>query len=61
MVQQLVVIAQSSPSSNKEFEEMAEIIEVQQEEVPFGMDWYDLACYSTKILDAKYEKVKLMR
>jgi hypothetical protein len=29
---------QSSPSSNKEFEAMDEIVEVQQEEENFGMD-----------------------
>jgi hypothetical protein len=32
MVQQSIAIAQSLPSSNNEFEAMAEIIEVQQEE-----------------------------
>jgi hypothetical protein len=47
---------QSSPSSNKKFE-----AKVQQEEEHFGMDWYDPTCYATDILDAKYEKVKLMR
>jgi hypothetical protein len=44
---------------NKEFEAMAEIIEVQQEEELFGMDWYDPTCYTAEILDAKYEKVEL--
>ncbi len=38
---------------------MAEIIEVQQEEEFFGMDWYDPPCYATEILDAKYGKVKV--
>jgi hypothetical protein len=42
---------------NKEFEEMAEIIEVHQEEELFGMDCYDPTCYATDILDAKYQKV----
>jgi hypothetical protein len=46
---------------DKEFEPMAEIIEVQQEEELFGMDWYDPTCYVTEILDAKFEKLKLMR
>ncbi len=35
---------------------MAEIIEVQQEETLFGMDWYDPTCFATEILDAKYKK-----
>jgi hypothetical protein len=38
---------------------MAEIIEVQQEEELFGMDWNDPTCYATEILDAKYEKVEV--
>jgi hypothetical protein len=38
---------------------MAEIIEIQQEEELFGMDWYDPTCYATEILDAKYEKVEV--
>ncbi len=46
---QWVAIAQSSPSLNKEFEAMAKIIEVQQEEELFGIDWYDPTCYATKI------------
>ncbi len=46
---------------NKEFEAMAEIIEIQQEEELFGMDWYDLTCYAMEILDAKNEKLKLTR
>ncbi len=41
----------------KDFQAMAEIIEVQQEEEFFGMDWYDPICYAVEILDAKYEKV----
>jgi hypothetical protein len=32
---------------NYEFKAMAEIIEVQQEEEFFGMDWYDQTCYAT--------------
>jgi hypothetical protein len=38
---------------------MAEIIEIQQEEELFGMDWYDPTFYATEILDAKYEKVEV--
>jgi hypothetical protein len=38
---------------------MAEIMEIQQEEDYFGMDWYDLICYATEILHAKYEKVEV--
>jgi hypothetical protein len=38
---------------------MAEMIEIQQEEELFGMDWYDPICYATEILDAKYEKVEV--
>jgi hypothetical protein len=37
----------------KEFGAMAGIIEVQQKEELFGMDWYDPTCYATEILDAK--------
>jgi hypothetical protein len=44
---------------SKEFEPMAKIMEVQQEEELFGMDWYDPTCYATEILDAKYEKVEV--
>jgi hypothetical protein len=39
---------------NKDFEAMAEIVEVQQEEALVGMDWYDPTCYAVEILDAKY-------
>jgi hypothetical protein len=42
---------------DKDFEAMAEIVEVQQEEALFGMDWYCPTCYAFEILDAKYEKV----
>ncbi len=38
---------------------MAEIIEVQQEEEPFGMDWIDPTCHAVEILDDKYEKVEV--
>jgi hypothetical protein len=38
---------------------MAEIIEIQQEEELFGMDWYDPTCYAPEILDAKYKKVEV--
>jgi hypothetical protein len=44
---------------SKEFEPMAKIIEVQQEEELSGMDWYDPTCYAAEILDAKYEKVEV--
>jgi hypothetical protein len=44
---------------NKEFEAMAEIIEIQQDEELFGMDWYDPTCCATEILDAKYERVEV--
>ena len=40
---------------------MAELIEVQQEEEFSGMDWYDPTCYAVEILEAKYEKLKLMK
>jgi hypothetical protein len=32
-------------------------MEMQEEHEFFGMDWYDLHCHATEILDAKYEKV----
>jgi hypothetical protein len=38
---------------------MAEIIEIQQEVDFFGMDWYDPTCFAIKILDEKYEKVRI--
>ena len=44
---------------NKEFEAMAEIIEIQPEGEFFGMDWYDPTCYAMEILDVKYEKVEV--
>ncbi len=44
---------------NKDFEAMAEMIKVQQEEELFGMDWYDPTGYATEILDAKYETVEV--
>jgi hypothetical protein len=40
---------------------VAAIIEVQKEEELFGMDWYDPTCYAAEILDAKYERLKLMK
>jgi hypothetical protein len=43
----------------KDFEAMACIVEIQQEEELFGMDWYDPTCYAVEILDAKYEKVEV--
>jgi hypothetical protein len=36
---------------------MAETIEIQLEDDFFGMDWYDSTCYTSEILDAKYENV----
>ncbi len=41
----------------KDFEAMAHMVKIQQEEEFFGMDWYDPTCYAVEILDAKYEKV----
>ncbi len=38
---------------------MVEIIEVQQEEEVFGIDWYDPTCHAVEILDAKYDKVEV--
>ena len=43
----------------KEFEAMAHMVEIQQEEELFGMDWYDPTCYSVEILDTKYDKVEV--
>ncbi len=39
---------------HKNYEAIAEIVEVQQEEDFFCMDWYDSTCYAADILDAKY-------
>ncbi len=44
---------------DKNFEAMAEIVEIQQEEALFGMDWYDPTCYAVKILNARYETVEV--
>jgi hypothetical protein len=44
---------------DKDFEAIAEIVEVQQEEHFFGMDWYNPTCYAVEILDTKYEKVEV--
>ncbi len=44
---------------SKDFEAMAHIVEIHQEEEIFGMDQYDLTCYAVEILDAKYEKVEV--
>jgi hypothetical protein len=44
---------------DKDFEAIAEIIEVQQEEALFGMDWYYPTCYAVEILDAKKEKIEV--
>jgi hypothetical protein len=38
---------------------MAEIVEIQQEEALFGMNWYNPTCYAVEILDAKYEKAEV--
>jgi hypothetical protein len=43
----------------KDVEAMAEILEVQQKEKLFGMDWYNPTCYAVEILDAKNEKVEV--
>jgi hypothetical protein len=45
--------------NRKDFEPVAKIIEVQQEDKLFGMDWYDPTCSATEILDAKYKKVEV--
>ncbi len=42
---------------SKDFLAMAETIEIQLEDVFFGMDWYDPTYYASEIVDAKYEKV----
>ena len=42
---------------DEDFQAMAEIVEVQQEEELFGMDWYNPTCYAVETLDTKYEKV----
>ncbi len=42
---------------SKDFLAMAETMEIQLEDIFFGMDWYDPACYASEILDAKYEQV----
>ncbi len=43
---------------DKEYLAMAEVLEVQREaEQLFGMDWYELTCYISEILDAKYGEV----
>ena len=42
----------------KDFQAMAEIVEVQQEEELFGMNWYNPICYAVEILDAKYDFVE---
>jgi hypothetical protein len=44
---------------DKDFEAIAEIVEVQHEEALVGMNWYDPTCYAVEILDSKYEKVHL--
>jgi hypothetical protein len=45
---------------SKDFLAMAETIEIQLEDVFFGVDRYDPTCHASKILDAKYEKFLLM-
>jgi hypothetical protein len=44
---------------DKGFDAMAEIVEVQQEEALFGMDWYNPTCYAVETLGAKHEKVEV--
>ncbi len=41
---------------SKDFLAMAETMEIQLEDVFFGMDWYDPTCYASEILNAKYER-----
>jgi hypothetical protein len=41
----------------KDFLAMAKTIEIQLEDIFFGMDWYDPTCYASEILDARYKKV----
>jgi hypothetical protein len=43
---------------DKGFKATAEILEIQQEEDFFGMEWYDPTCFAIENLDAKYEKVQ---
>ncbi len=43
----------------KGFKAIAEIIEIQQEEEFFGVDWYDPTCFAIEILDAKYDEVQI--
>ncbi len=38
---------------------MAKIIEIQQKNELFGIDYHDPTCYATEILDVKYEKVEV--
>jgi hypothetical protein len=38
---------------NKDFEAMVEIIEVQQEDKLFGMDYHDPTYYATEVLNAR--------
>jgi hypothetical protein len=44
---------------DKDLKAMAGIVEIQQEEALFDMDWYNPTCYVVEILDAKYEKVEV--
>ncbi len=42
----------------KEYLAMVDILEVQHKaEDIFGMDWYDLTCYASEIMDTKFGKV----
>ena len=43
----------------EDFQAMAKLLEVQQEEESFGMDWYNPTCYAVEILDTKYQKVEV--
>ncbi len=43
----------------EDFQAMAEVMEIQQKEEFFSMDWYDPNCYAVEILDAKNEKVEI--
>jgi hypothetical protein len=44
---------QFSPSSNKEFEAMHEIVKVKQEEELLWHGWQHPTCYATEILEGK--------
>jgi hypothetical protein len=45
---------------SKDFLDVAETIEIQLEDGFSCVDWYDLTCYASEILDAKYKSSLLM-